>query len=556
MALTPQDELDLIAIEKERRRRAQAKPERTPAMESTASLMRERGGFAPAQSDVARRAANQAIATTARYAPALVPGGPAGAATALIGETIASTIEDGRPNMAQASASGASGLLPFSQARGILPALKNTAKTAAGVFGGEKLKEYISGEDNQAATTAGIAAALTAISPLVGKVAGRAMGIVDPEDAARLSVGMDALATKEAREQIKRARQYSLTDATGETRRLKIDPTVAAVRNDDDLLMKIAGGKTALGQQVAKENVPVFQGMAQKDLGLKETGAGIMPAQIEIAREKFYEPYGKIRQIQAQAKDQLAKLEREVLGKADGLSAAEAARRAELEASPEFQRMAKPLRIQAAADVDALRKARGDASKKMQQYLQSDGKDVAALEEYKVLKDAAEAMEGKIDDAARLSDDPALLERLGKARAGIARSHNYEDAIGPDGILNPQALRLMDKAGVPLGGYAKEIADFAHNARSNAVELSRIGDPNANAAGGLAGAHAMVTSPKTGGIAAAIPYARNKARAMLLSEGRQAGLLDPRPKTTYDPATVNLLARMMELRASNSNQGR
>lgn len=522
-----------------------------PVGETYTELMRERGGFAPPQSDIARKASNQALATTARYGPGVVPG-PVGGLLSGAGEVIASTIEDGRPDWGQAGASTVSGAIPFSGARGVVPAALNTLKTGAGVYAGEKLKEFINGVPNSAGTTAAIAAALTTAFPALGRLAGG----VDPKDAARLAEGMDAMATKEAREQIKRARQYELVDATGERRRLKVDPTIPAVRNDEDMLMKIAGGKTALGQQVAKENVPVFQGMAQKDLGLKETGSGITMAQIKDAREAFYEPYSKIRQIQSQARDQLAKLEAEVLGPSNGLSPAMAARRAEIEAGPEFQRMARPLRIQAAADVDLLRKTRGDASKKMQQYLQSDGKDVAALEDYKALREAVEAMETKIDDAARLSDDPGLLERLGKSRAGIARSHNYEDAIGPDGIVNPQALRLMDKAGVPLGGHAKEIAEFAHNARGNAVELSRIGDPNANAAGGLAGAHAMATSPKTGGIAAAIPYLRNKARARLLSEGRQAELLDPKPRTTYDPATVNLLARMMELRASNSNQGR
>jgi len=504
--------------------------------------------------------ANTAAAIPRYGAPFLAAeGGVPGAVINAGGEALAQKIE-GSNDPRRVAMSGAMGAVPFAPATKVLgaPNLLNAMKASGVNYSVNKIADLlgIPGDTPNATKEAAIVAAATALSPVIGKALGSITGHVSPQDAAKALPTVDDNATKMAREQLGAAREYQLPTPTGETRRLKVDPTVPAVRNEGDLLLKSMAGKAAIAQTVAKDNVPVFQGMGQQDLGLKQTGGGITAAQIKDAREKFYEPYAKIKQVASQARDQLKKLEDEVLGSSNGLSGPEAARRAELEADPQFQRMAQPLRTQAAADVDGLRAARGKAASAMKQYIDSSGKNVEALAEYKAQKELSDELEEKINDAARLSDDETLVERLTNARAQIARSHNYEDAIGPDGIINPQALRMMDRAGVPLGGNAKKIADFAHSARGDAVELSRIGDPNANAAGGIIGMAGAVTSPKTGFMAAGIPFVRNWARKKLLDESRQAALINPPPRTpstSADPAIAEMLARLAANAASKGN---
>lgn len=561
--MTPHEELELIAIEKERRKRAASAPKESRSLGRSLMDAMEATSGKSMKEDYYPTPTREGAAAASRGAGMVagLPGGPLGVATNGLGTSVAQLIE-GKPNFREILLNSSLGFLPMSPARGLL-SLGNVANaTKVGLTSGIVNKtSNLLGLDNKPdeLAEAGVLSGATLASPLVGRVAGKIMGHVNPKDAVRVAETLDEGATKLSRQQLAAAREYSITGKNNEVRRLTIDPSVPAVRNEDDLLLKMAGGKTAMAQEAAKRNVPVYQGMGQQDLRLPQNGEGITLAQIKDKREGFYAPYEKIRQIATQAKGHLDKLKIEMFGHAGPPqgSAADLARRAEIEASPEYQRMAGPLETQAAADVDGLRRVRGEASKAFNRYKSSEGKDPAALDEYWAKKAEADLIEDKIDDAGRLSDDPELLENLKKARADIAQTHVYEDAIGSDGIINPQTLNLMLDAGLPLKGNALKIAEVAKVARGNATELSRIGDPNANAATGLVGGVGAVTNPEKAAWYAAIPYVRNIARKRLLSEKGQNSLINPKtrtPSTSADPAVNAEMARIAALIASRAER--
>lgn len=203
---------------------------------------------------------------------------------------------------------------------------------------------------------------------------------------------------------------------------------------------------------LSKKNQPKINEASATDLGLpKDTE--ITPDVLKTIRKDEGAPYGEIESLASAAKAKADQIRKERFTATDPHELAVQMN------DPKTVAELGPLDIQAAADVDGLRKARKEASDGFFSYKRSG--DPKALESAQAALERSHKLEDQIDQAAQVAGKPDLVDRLAASRQRIAKTYDYEQALNSSNadISAPVLGRLLDK-GRPLSGNAKAIADF------------------------------------------------------------------------------------------------
>ncbi len=103
----------------------------------------------------------------------------------------------------------------------------------------------------------------------------------------------------------------------------------------------------------------------------------------------------------------------------------------------------------------AVKKLRNDASTNFS----SDKPEKVELA--RVQKRLANSIEDMIGENLQRTGDQGLMDKFKEARTAIARSHDYQAAMGPGGRIDAQKLASMQNEGSPLTGGTEKIADVA-----------------------------------------------------------------------------------------------
>ena len=246
-------------------------------------------------------------------------------------------------------------------------------------------------------------------------------------------------------------------------------------------------GKAAMNQEAVIRNQQVTNALARKAVGLPEN-APLTPGALKSIRDELREPYREVAALSPIAKQALERL-----------------REARSEAKSywlHYDRTATP-----------------DSQKTAMKW-----------------DERADIAERVIEQQARRSAKPDLVQQLRQARQDIAKTHDIERALNvADGNVDARTLwRAMDR-GVPLSGELATIAKFSgafpHLTRSAAGNptpgVSAI-EPLAVGGFGLGGQGAGL-----GWWPAGLPLVRGPVREGLLSDFYQRRAAQP----SYQPAT-------------------
>lgn len=305
------------------------------------------------------------------------------------------------------------------------------------------------------------------------------------------------------------------------------------------------GGKAATAQMASARNQTVTNTLARKAIGIP-SDTPLDDAVLSRVRANAGQAYEAIKQVPQTFKaDQL--FSRDV-AKLSGDFAAAAREFPEIAGNESVRVLQDALQkpnMSPQAAVELIKKLRFDSSKN---YKAIDDPAKAALA--KAQRGAADAIEGMVERNLMASGNGQLIKRFRDARQLIARVHDVEAAMLPDGNVSARVLAKIgqDK---PLTGELSTIAKFAgsfEKATQNPAQAQSAGVSNlmGMAGPGIGGALGSLFGGVPGGALGAMApiVAPPIARSAILSPAYQAAMATP----SYGPG---ILARIANDAANN-----
>lgn len=171
------------------------------------------------------------------------------------------------------------------KAAGVLGTLGNAAINAGGTYGLEKLRNKLdepAGTPDNAATQGAVAGGLTALMPLVGRVAGAALGRVSPKEEARIA---QLILNNKNKDEIL---------AKMQSRGATVVPSSVNPSIKNKVLESIAGIQN-VEAGVARQNQPLFNAIGREEASIP-ANVSINQASLEAARSQIAAPYRAARE--------------------------------------------------------------------------------------------------------------------------------------------------------------------------------------------------------------------------------------------------------------------
>jgi hypothetical protein len=295
------------------------------------------------------------------------------------------------------------------------------------------------------------------------------------------------------------------------------------------------GGKYALQQEAAKRNQFPTQVMARETLGLSKEAVPIRISELKALRDSLAAPYRDIQAIQKSARDQLDQL----MAKLNSSSDAHAVEIAMNE--PATKELVQRLQTLAAADVDQLKIVRDLQKSARKSFFNGNPQ---AYDTWQNAKEQASKLEDVIEEAASMSGDAKLLERLRHSRQKIAESYSVEEALNPgNGFVDNAILGRQLLNGEPLSGNLEKLGRFAVAFRREAVESSRVPAPGVGNLGAQMST-AMMSQGNPAGVVGGIinATAGRVVRPFLLSDMMQNQFVNPVTAQNFSAAMARYMA--------------
>lgn len=279
-------------------------------------------------------------------------------------------------------------------------------------------------------------------------------------------------------------------------------------------------GKAAVGQEAARRNQEVTNRLAKRALGIPDNTELTMPTLRRVRAESGV-PYSEVEALSQDAATRLRALEDSINTQAGG----DAHQLAVLYSDPQVVAQIEPLRIQASADIQALRQARNESVRQWESYRRTASPE--AMERAMAAGELAESLENGIEAAANSAGNADLVQRLRAARQRIARTYDVERALnlGTEDVSAPVIGRALDK-GRPLTEELATVGRMAEAYPSVMREGTKIPTPGvskveAGAAALLATLGAGATQSPAGLALGALPLLSGPARSLVLSRPYQ-----------------------------------
>lgn len=533
-------------------------------------------------------------AGVARYGAAIPgsAGGLLGAAFNAGGEAVAQVIESGGIDSPGAvTAAGITGSVPFAAAGSKLRGLQNVGRAVGGVIAGEEARSIIDdGQLSDPTQAAFIAGGLSTVAPVVGRVAGKIMGKVDPVQAAELAKAKTRNAPRDA------------SIAAGQEIGMAVPPTTV---NDSWLNRRLEGfaGPDRVARQAGVNNNVAGGDALRVDVGM-EAGDTLDFAVIKAAKKTAAQPYrdiagmsenggitmyydgtpgsgflttdasavkaGANQSAKVNAKNPLVidgeKLktleDRQILDpdwkeKAfarghDAVIIDNGTGRVDAFIPQDYDPKAilfKGTPIETAArDLEEMKLAGKEATKHFNKF--SSAYDPIAGQR---ARDRAKALDERIRTAALQTGDKDLMNRFLAGRQQWAKLDGIEKALNTDsGEIDLNKIGALSAKGKPLSGAMDVVGGFA-NATKGKFTRPTASMPNPGSSG--LDAPTQMAALLAGGIKGLVistaNLARDPVRAAILSKPGQKLLAQPNyvPRTVADQQVTNMAQRIAAIMA-------
>lgn len=378
---------------------------------------------------------------------------------------------------------------------GAVRAAGNAAINTGGAYALEKLRSKLddpAGAPDNAGKAAGIMAAISAASPIASSIIGRLTGNVTAEEAARVAAMKNQNAVKDA------------TLAAGREAGYVVPPSAVNPSWLNKRLESVAG-KAALAQEASIRNQAVTNRLASEAIG-QPADTAITESVLEQVRKDAAAPYREVASL-----------------------------------SPE-----------AAANLEALKQARSDASTYYKHYARSA--DPSSLKSAKEAGALASRLETGLEATAAAANRPDLIQSLRTSRQLIAKTYNVEGGLNlGDGNISAPALgRALDR-GAPLSDELETAAKFQQAFPSYMREGAAVPTPGVSKVeAGLGallgiGTGAATKNPYLATAAATVPaLASPAARSLALSAPYQRMMATRSyvPATEANPILTSIMVRL------------
>lgn len=188
----------------------------------------------------------------------------------------------------------------------------------------------------------------------------------------------------------------------------------------------------------------------------------------------------------------------------------------------------------AAADLEALKVARNEATGWFNAYNRSARPD--DLAKAKAARALSEQLENALEAHATNAGKTNLIPALREARKQIAKTYTVGRALNDaSGTVDARILGRMHEKGLPLSDGLDTAGKFASAFRTVAKSSPEVGSQAAHnlkaVASSMMGVGGFMTGGPLGTAAAAVPFlAPPVARSLMLREGVQKGLIPQAPK--------------------------
>lgn len=446
---------------------------------------------------------------TGPFAPIAVP--VLGALGGAAGEIVGSALEGTVPTGGQIAGAAVEGAIPGSPlaGKGGKAVAREAGKLALG-GAGAKLAEGFVDDRLPSLGEIAIAAGSDAVGAPISRLFASAVPTPELESALR-----------------KRTAAFDAVRKEG-----AVLPPDMLLKGDADLLSTI-GGQTAIAREASLRNIPVWQKMARRSLGLPVNELPISVVEdLKPLRAKAGEVYKEISSSQKEAIEKLAEIRRQHSDPQDLAAAL---------GTPEAQKLA----IQAGADVDALKVLRENAQNAAEAMRAGDPQAYAV---WKQNREAADALEDRIEEAAVSLGKTGIVDRLREARKLIAKTYAVENAIpvgrNSNGLVDPASLGAQLENRVPLEGDLEKIANFANNFDRAAVDASALRGPNVRTVSGLSATAQASRGDLPGFLGAAATMVGGPfARPILLSDFIQKRIVSPQERANLASQLARFLAQ-------------
>lgn len=216
-----------------------------------------------------------------------------------------------------------------------------------------------------------------------------------------------------------------------------------------------ATGEAVVNAKAVKQNLPKWNEIARKDMGLPEN-TPLTPEAFEKARAAHYGPYNEIKKIETlvpveDVSAQLSSL------KLDPLSTSSPEKAAKVNGI--IDRVSTQIEEGLSGEnvIGQIRGFRKDATRVMKNPNASPIDFDMAETQLGIANALENLLESNISD-------PGLLDRFRKARTAIAKTHDWENATGATTKqVDPAAIAKMAEKGKPLTGVLADVANVAGN---------------------------------------------------------------------------------------------
>lgn len=318
-------------------------------------------------------------------------------------------------------------------------------------------------------------------------------------------------------------------------------------------------GREALDFETRLQNQQAVNKAVKQQLGIPEktdTTVEVLRGVRDKAGE-VYDEVGKIGAAGKKAVEDIDELRKQMTRTSDP------AERAILEErfDKAFASSKRTAETRAAADVEELRRLRGESRRARDKYYQSEGKLPEELEKSMLAREQAQALEVQIEEAVRSAGNPTLADKLKKAREKIAQSYDAEDALNVGtGDFDARVFGRKLNQGRPLSGNLKAIGEFQQ------AYKGAFGDPGATRVAGVSKLGTVgkllaggATYTATQNVPAAVvtafapEIAGEASRKYLLSKGAQETAREAiRPRLTRGAPLASVATRQVAQEAGET----
>lgn len=293
-------------------------------------------------------------------------------------------------------------------------------------------------------------------------------------------------------------------------------------------------GKQAMEQAASVKNQQVTDALARESLGLGPTSV-LSEKGLQDLRNQAAAPYRQIKDLPGKvvADQDFSAMVKKIGGDYEA-AIAEFPNSTKNVAIDDLKKDLEIGSWSPKAVLEKVKQLRFDASKNFNAF---DSPEKLALA--RAQRSAAEALDSLLGRNLMASGNGQLANEYAQARQFIAKTHDVEAALLPDGHVSAKILSKIGED-APLSGQLKTISDFSGSFKKATKNLVDIGSPETHnlktwvaAAGGATGA--AMGGPIGGALGAAAPFVvPPAARAMLLSDLYQGALATP----SYSPGVL------------------